>query len=94
MEIVKSWLHNGRRPEFYFYRDSDQNEIDLLIRCQNRFFPVEVRAAATTPKRSMVKSIRAFRKIKPDCSTAALISLLQETVPLDANTVSHSIWSI
>lgn len=93
MEIVKSWLHNGRRPDFCFYRDSDQNEIDLLIRSQNIFFPVEIRAAET-PKASMLKSIRSFRKIRPDCGTAALISLLQETVPLDANTVSHSIWSI
>lgn len=42
----------------------------------------------------MLKGIRSFRKIKPDCGTAALISLAQETVPLDANTVSHSIWSI
>lgn len=93
MEIVKSWLHNGRRPDFCFYRDSDQNEIDLLLRCQNRLFPIEIRAAET-PKRSMLKSIQSFRKIKPDCGTAALISLTAETVPLDANAVSHNIWAI
>ena len=93
MEIVKSWLHNGLTPDFCFYRDSDQNEIDLLIRSQNRFFPVEIRAAAT-PRLSMLKSIRSFRKIKPDCGTTALISIVPEPVPLDANTVSHSIWSI
>ena len=32
MEIVKSWKHNGKKPLFYFYRDTRQNEIDLLIR--------------------------------------------------------------
>ncbi len=68
MGIVKSWPHNGRKPDFCFYRDSDQNEIDLLIRCQNRFFPGEIRAEAT-PRFSMLKSIRSFRKIKPDCGT-------------------------
>ncbi|WP_297609785.1 DUF4143 domain-containing protein [uncultured Sutterella sp.] len=93
MEIVKSWLHNGLTPDFYFYRDSDQNEIDLLIRCQNRFFPVEIKAAET-PRISMLKSIRSFRKIKSGCGTAALISLVPEPVPLDANAVSHNIWAI
>lgn len=93
MEIIKSWIHNGRKPDFYFYRDSEQNEIDLLIHYQGKYFPIEIKTT-TAPKSSMLKGIRSFRKIKPDCGTAALISLAQETVPLDANTVSHSIWSI
>ncbi|MDR1489129.1 MAG: ATP-binding protein, partial [Desulfovibrio sp.] len=30
-ELLKSWLHNGLRPPFYYYRDKDKKEIDLLI---------------------------------------------------------------
>jgi hypothetical protein len=30
-EILKTWWHNGRRAPFYFYRDNDQKEIDLII---------------------------------------------------------------
>ena len=30
-ELLKSYWHNGRQAPFYFYRDRDQKEIDLLI---------------------------------------------------------------
>ena len=30
-EILKSYLHNGKRPFIYWYRDTLQKEIDLLI---------------------------------------------------------------
>ena len=30
-EILKSYRNSGRRPAFYFYRDFDQVEIDLVI---------------------------------------------------------------
>ncbi|MCF0237917.1 MAG: ATP-binding protein, partial [Sphaerochaetaceae bacterium] len=34
-EIRKTWLHNGKTPELYFYRDKDKIEIDLLISNNN-----------------------------------------------------------
>ncbi len=30
-EIIKSYKNNGRKPNFYYYRDNDQKEIDLII---------------------------------------------------------------
>jgi uncharacterized protein len=30
-EIRKSYLNNGIKPNFYYYRDNNQNEIDLVI---------------------------------------------------------------
>ena len=30
-ELRKSYLNNGIRPNFYYYRDNNQNEIDLVI---------------------------------------------------------------
>ena len=30
-EILKSYWHNGKAAHFYFYRDRDQKEVDLLI---------------------------------------------------------------
>lgn len=30
-EIIKSYKNNNKKPNFYYYRDHDQNEIDLVI---------------------------------------------------------------
>ncbi|MDR2604656.1 MAG: ATP-binding protein [Desulfovibrio sp.] len=47
VDIVKSALNRGIRPEIYFFRDSRGNEIDLLIREQGVLVPVEIKSAAT-----------------------------------------------
>ncbi len=40
-EIIKSYLHNGRSPRIYFYRDKDKREIDLLIEESGTLYPIE-----------------------------------------------------
>lgn len=46
-EILKSYWHNGQNAHFYFYRDRDQKEVDLLIDRDNMLFPVEFKKSAT-----------------------------------------------
>ena len=46
-EVVKSALNKGIRPEVYFFRDSNGNEVDLLIREKGVLSPVEIKSAAT-----------------------------------------------
>jgi predicted AAA+ superfamily ATPase len=42
-EIIKSYLHNGRRPQLYFYRDKEKREVDLLIEQNGKLHPVEIK---------------------------------------------------
>jgi predicted AAA+ superfamily ATPase len=45
-EIIKSWANsNGVTPNmnFYFFRDKDGNEIDLLIKRNGILYPIEVK---------------------------------------------------
>ena len=53
MEIVKSWKHNGKRPLFYFYRDAQRNEMDLLIREGETYYPIEIKTT-DSPQRRML----------------------------------------
>jgi predicted AAA+ superfamily ATPase len=38
-EILKSYWHNGKEAPLYFYRDTDQKEIDLLIESDDTIYP-------------------------------------------------------
>lgn len=40
-EILKSYVNAGESPSFYYYRDKDKNEIDLLIEHEGKIYPVE-----------------------------------------------------
>ncbi len=59
-EILKSFRHNGERPLFYWYRDKQQKEIDLLIERDGKLYPVEIKLTAN-PNKSMVKNFNLIQ---------------------------------
>jgi uncharacterized protein len=46
-EIIKSYLHHGRTPRMYFYRDKDKREVDLLIEENGTLYPIEIKKTAS-----------------------------------------------
>ena len=46
-ELTKQWLHAGERPQFYFFRDSNGNEVDLLVVTGGKIFAVEIKYGKT-----------------------------------------------
>lgn len=46
-ELRKTWMHHGTPPAFYFWRDSNGNEVDLLIDQAGSLTPVEIKAGMT-----------------------------------------------
>jgi len=68
LEILKSRLNYGKRPELFFYRDTHGNEVDLIIRATRNLIPFEIKSAVTfTP--DFLKGIEHFREIAGDrCS--------------------------
>jgi len=62
LEILKSRLNRGWRPELYFYRDTHGNEVDLIIRSGRRLQPVEIKSGATFTDDYM-KGIEKFRAV-------------------------------
>jgi uncharacterized protein len=61
LEILKSRLNLGLRPDFCFYRDSHGNEVDLVIREGRKLLPVEIKSAATFTE-DFIKEIGTFRE--------------------------------
>ena len=62
LEIMKSHKNNGQNLEYYFWRDSNGNEIDLLIPNGNKLQCVEIKASQTV-KNEYVKSLHFLDEI-------------------------------
>lgn len=45
-EVLKSWWNRGKQARFYYYRDKDGREIDLLIHQDRRLHAIEVKKSA------------------------------------------------
>jgi predicted AAA+ superfamily ATPase len=46
-ELVKSRLNRGDRADFHFWRDSNGNEVDLIVEQGNGVVPVEIKSGRT-----------------------------------------------
>lgn len=47
MEALKKCYNHGKESNLYFYRDSNQNEIDLLIKNNSGFYGIEIKSSMT-----------------------------------------------
>lgn len=47
VDIIKNFNVQGRRHTLTFYRDSNKNEIDLIIEFQGKTIPIEIKSAQT-----------------------------------------------
>ena len=62
-EILKSFYNDGNsKPPLYFYRDSDGNEIDIVIENGSFLHPIEVKLSGT-PNKSDIKSFGYLEQI-------------------------------
>lgn len=60
LEVLKSRLNRGLRPDLSFYRDTHGNEVDLVIRAGRRLVPVEIKSAATFNEQ-FLRGFESFR---------------------------------
>lgn len=82
-EILKSYWHNGMDAPLYFYRDTNQKEIDLLIEEGDTLYPVEFKKTAT-PSRTASKHFPVLQKLDKKIGHGAVICLVEKPVPLSA----------
>lgn len=62
-EVIKSYTNAGvLEPPLFFYRDKEQNEIDLLVQHDQALHPLEIKKSAD-PKADDIKAFAALDKI-------------------------------
>ena len=92
-ELLKSYKHNGLQPHFYYYRDSNQVEIDLLILQNNTIYPIEIKRTAT-PDKKMIKHFSVLESLGKKIGYGSLICLTNNIIPLTHSANAISIWDI
>jgi predicted AAA+ superfamily ATPase len=65
MELFKARFNRAMDANLYFFRDSHQNEVDVVFRQGHHFIIAEVKSAQTF-NASFLKGLRHFEKIFPD----------------------------
>jgi len=71
-DIVKGALNRGIRPEIFFFRDSNGNEVDLLIRENGALTPVEIKSAGTFSM-DFIKGLERFQALEINRAAAGVV---------------------
>ena len=79
-EIIKSYFHNGKIPNIYYCRTSNQEEIDLLIEENGKIYLIEIKQTAT-PTLSMAKHFKLINAKKR--GVGAILCLIDKFIPLN-----------
>jgi len=87
-ELLKSWWHNGLRAPFYYYRDTDQKEIDLLIVQDGTVYPLEFKKTAS-PDKNAIRHFGVLKKLNMPIGMGAIVCLAQQALPLNSD-----VWSV
>ena len=77
-EILKTYWNNGIRPQFSFYRDNNQKEIDLIIENDNKIYPIEIKKTAT-PSKDDIKNFNVLNNYEKGC----IICLVKNTFAIN-----------
>jgi predicted AAA+ superfamily ATPase len=86
IEALKFFWHRGKRAALHFYRDSDGNEVDLLLELPGGVFPIEVKAGETVNP-DFFRGLKAFARLyhRPPPNGGALLyggKVLRAELPL------------
>ncbi|GHS95610.1 ATPase [Synergistales bacterium] len=92
-EILKSYLHNGKEPSMYLYRDANQNEIDIILEQDGILYPIEIKKTAN-PGLNDCKSFGSLQRLNKKTGLGAVICLQPERIPLSREVVSIPVWEI
>lgn len=83
-EIKKSYVNNGIEPNFYYYRDSDMNEIDLVIIQDGKLNRIECKSGIKF-NNNAVKGFKQLDKTNYQIGFKVIICNTDTVYPLDDN---------
>lgn len=92
-EIRKSYINKGKECYMYYYRDKDQQEIDLILESDGLLHPIEIKKSSN-PTLSMIKNFDVLKKAEVKVGKGAIICMKDNLSALDKDTLIVPIWFI
>jgi len=81
-ELMKSSYNTGRRPDFYYYRDKDDKEIDVIYEANGTLYPLEIKKTST-PDIRFTNVFQVLDKSGKQRGNGGILCLKDTFMPLD-----------
>lgn len=85
-EILKSYWNNAKQLNIYFYRDTDQKEIDFVIETNETLYPIEVKKTANPTGVKLWFNV--LKDTGKSLGDGAVICLYNSILPIKENIIT------
>ena len=104
-EIIKSYVHNAKTPNIYYYRDKDRKEIEKKKKKNGKLYPIEIKKSAS-PGKAAIKNFKVLEPItaepahagleslKVEIGTGSVICMANDLLPLNEKNWYVPVWLI
>jgi predicted AAA+ superfamily ATPase len=92
-EAIKSYCNRGLEPPFYFYRDRDQKEVDLLIATDGMLTPIEIKKTSS-PNLHMAANFATLDHPPNQLTQGAIICMTEELNALGSKVLTIPVWAL
>ena len=92
-EIIKTYHNNAKDCLIWYYRDSNSNEIDLVIESDGMLHPIEIKRTAN-PGTELVRPFKLLDKASAPRGKGAIICMRETLSAVDSDNYIVPIWMI
>ncbi len=92
-EIIKTYHNNAKECLMWYYRDTNSNEIDLVIESDGMLHPIEIKRTAS-PGTELVRPFRLLDKASLPRGKGAVICMKETLSAVDNDNYIVPIWMI
>lgn len=92
-EIIKSYKNAAKDCLFWYYRDKDNKEVDMILESDGELHPIEIKRSVN-PGTEIAGAFKVLDKATVPRGTGAIICMREELSAIDSNTLIVPVWMI
>ena len=93
MEIIKSYKNAAKDCLFWYYRDKDNKEVDMILESDGMLHPIEVKRSVN-PGTELVGAFSVLDRATTPRGSGAIICMRPELSAVDSNNLIVPVWYI
>ena len=80
--MLRNSYYGEKKVNLYFYRDTNQKEIDLVMETDGQLHPIEIKRAAS-PDKKVIKTFSLLEKSSKNIGAGGIICMAAKPFPID-----------
>ena len=92
-EIIKTYQNNAKECLMWYYRDTNSNEIDLVIENDGMLHPIEIKRTAS-PGTELIRPFKLLDKASLPRGKGAIICMKETLSAVDSDNFIVPVWMI